>query len=80
MKKAGQKFLQTFLNEIRESNLTFLNEKGRRFSRTKIQTFLNENRFIIKFKLFEWKKQARNSYIFANFPQRNSIWNQIENF
>ena len=46
MKKAGQKFLQTFLNEIR---------------------------FGIKLKHSEWKTQARISYIFAKFPQRNSI-------
>ena len=32
-----------------------------------------------KIKIF-WKKQARNSYIFAYSPQRNSIWNQIQTF
>ena len=53
MKKAGQKFLQTFLNEIR---------------------------FRIKLKHSEWKTQAKISYIFAKFPQQNSIWNQIETF
>ena len=39
----------------------------------------NSECLAFKIKSF-WKKQARNSYIVANAPQRKSIWNQIETF
>ena len=61
-----------------ESNLNILNEKDRPEIPISLQTFLNEIRFRIKLKHSEWKTQARISSIFAKFPQRNSIWNQIE--
>ena len=37
------------------------------------QTFLKEIRFSIKLDF-----QARKSYTFSNFPQRNSIWNKLK--
>ena len=77
MEKAGQKFLH--LRKLSptkfdlESSQNFLNKKSRQKIHISKQTLLNGIRFKIKFKLSEWKKQARKSYISANSLQRNSI-------
>ena len=56
-----------------ESNWNILKEKRRPEFPISLQNFLNEIRFGIKLKHSEWKTRARISYIFAKFPQRNSI-------
>ena len=77
MKHAGQSFL--YLCKISstkfdlESNWNILNEKRRPKFPISLQKFVNEIRFRIKLKHSVWKTQARISYIFAKFTQRNSI-------
>ena len=84
MEEAGQKFL--YLRKppptkfYLESNWKFLNERGRPQIPISPQTLFNEIRFRIKLTLYEQKKQAKNSYILANSPQRSSILNQIQTF
>ena len=56
-----------------ESNWNFLNGKSRPEYPISLQSLLNGIRFRIKLNLFEWKNQARISYIFTKSPQRNSI-------
>ena len=77
MKNAGQNFLYLCkLSSTKfdlESNWNILNEKRRPEVPISLQTFLNEIRFRIKLKHSEWNTQARISYVFANFPQQNSI-------
>ena len=51
-----------------ESNWKILNEKHRPEFPISLQYFLNGIWFRIKLKLTDWKKQARNSLIFANLP------------
>ena len=76
IKIAGQNFL--YLCKIYstkfdlESNCNFLDGKRRPEVPISLQNFLNAIRFRIKLKHFEWKTQAKISYIFAKFPQRNS--------
>ena len=76
-KNAGQSFL--YLCKISstkfdlESNWNILNEKRRPEFPTSLQNFLNEIRFRIRLQLSGWKTQAKIFYIFAKFPQRNSI-------
>ena len=77
MKNAGQNFL--YLWKISSTtidlqpNWNILNEKRSPEFPISLQTSLNEIEFRIKLQLSEWKTQARISYIFAKFPQRNSI-------
>ena len=77
MKNAGQNFLYLCkLSSTKfdlESNWNILNEKRRPEVPISLQIFLNEIRFRIKLKHSEWNTQARISYNFAKFPQRNSI-------
>ena len=51
-----------------ETNWNILNGKHRPEFPISLQNFLNGIWFRIKLKLTDWKKQARNSLIFANLP------------
>ena len=81
MKKEGQKFFQTFLNEIR-FRIKLKHSEWKTQARISyiFAKFPQRIRFRSKLKHSEWKTQARISYIFAKFPQRNSILNQFETF